>query len=62
MNVTIVAVEWNIINLYIVQMCEGYDTCHLQSTPGWSWEIWFPVGTRVIILNLHIYTHTSCPI
>lgn len=57
MNVTIVAVEWNIINLYMVQMHKGYDTCHLQSTHGCSREIGFSVGTWLIILNLHIHTY-----
>jgi len=57
MNVTVVAVEWNIINLYIVQMHKGYDTCHSQSTHGWSRQMRFPVDTWLIILNLHIYTY-----
>lgn len=57
MTVTTDAVEWNIINFYIVQMCKGYDTCHLQSTCGWSWEIGFPVDTWLIILNLHRCTY-----
>jgi len=57
MNVTIAAVEWNIINLYMVQMRRGYDTCHLLSPRGWSQEIMLPVGTLLIALNLRMYTY-----